>query len=283
MLKKSFIGVLVMVTTIQATQVVQIDRIRGEYELNFSNVYEIPIYPDIETMIALPPGYKITLAMPGSPDFVSASVIQNTIYLTCPVDHRVETNVAVHVITPEGLEEKLMIRCVGPVKGTKVLAVQFTQPNTSEVNRIVESMKARYTEQLSAELSNQEKSLNRSIHNQTITDAHYFFIHSSRKKINKEYKGAKVFLDGIISSRDNTFIYLLSTVKNGDCNIISLDKITLGNRSLTPELISVRQLSDNEYYYCWSIPQIQIPKKTMRIKFDLKIWSKTQTISAKIS
>lgn len=267
-----------------ATEVVQIEQIRGEYELNFGVIYEVPIYPDIETMIALPAGYKITLAMPGSPDYVSATVIQNTIYLTRPVDHRVETNVAVHVITPDGIEEKLMIRCVGPRKGTKVLAVHFTRPNTSEVNRIVESMRGRFTEQLNIELSRQEKRLNEDVHEKTLADARYLFIRSSRKKVRKEYKGAEVYLDGMINSRDYTYIYMVSTVKQGECDIVGLEKVSEGDKELTPELVSVQKLAEGAFYYCWSVPRLRVPeKKTMKVEFNVRIWSKVHTLSAKVS
>lgn len=279
-----FISILFLTVTTFATDIVRINNIRGEYELDFSNVYEVPIFPDIETMISFPPGYRITLAMPGSPDFVSATVIQNTVYLTRPVDHEVETNVALHVISPEGIEEKLMIRCIGPRRGSaKVLAVHFTQPNTSEVNRVVETMKARYTEQLNQEMSQQEKELKISIHKESMANARAFFVKAGRKSLRKGYKGAEVFLDGIINNRNSTYIYMISSVKNGNCDIISLEKLILGKRAAIPELIEVKQLSANEFYYCWSVPLIQIPKKPIRIKFNLKIWSKSKQFSAKIS
>ena len=274
---------LALSLTVGATDIVKVTRIRGDYQLNFDAIYEIPIYPDIETMIAFPPGYTITLVMPGSPDFVSASVVQNTIYVTRPVDHVVETNLAVHIVTPDGIEQKLMIRCVGPRRGIKVLAVNFTLPNTSEINRIVENMKARYIEQLSAELSNQEKDLKNSIHLKTMTEARYLFVHSSRRRCSKEYKGATVFLDGLINSRDNTYIYLISSVKNGACDIVSLEKVICGSAKIDPELVSSRKISEHEYMYCFSIPQLQLPEKSAKVEFLLKIWSKNHTLSASIS
>jgi hypothetical protein len=270
-------------TTQTTTQIVRFDKIRGDYQLNWDCVYELPIYPDIETMIAFPQGYTITLVMPGSPDFVSANVVQNTIYITRPVDHDVETNVTVHVVTPDGVEEKLIIRCIGGNNKTKILAVNFQKPNTSELNRVVEGMKARYIEQLSSELSNQEKILNISIYNKTVSNVRYLFIHSARKKVRKEYKGAEVYLDGMINSGDNTYIFLISSVKNGPCDIVSLEKIITGTAKIDPILISTKQLTDGEFFYCWSIPQIQIPKKSKKVKFLIKIWSKIQTIKTVIS
>ena len=283
MFKSFSILIIAVCLSVSATEIVKVTKIRGDYQLNFDDIYEIPIYPDIETMIVFPPGYTITLVMPGSPDFVSASVLQNTIYITRPVDHIVETNLAVHIVTPDGLEQKLMIRCVGPRRGKKVLAVNFTRPNTSEINRLVENMKARYTEQLSAELSHQEKELNNDIHAKTISDARYLFIRSSRWRCSKEYKGARVFLDGMINSRDNTYIYIISSVKNGACDIVSLEKVLFGSAKIDPELVSARQLSEHEYMYCFSIPQLQLPKKLKKVRFLIKIWSKIHLLSARIS
>jgi len=268
---------------VNATQIVKIDKVRGSFQLNFEDVYELPIYPDIETMLSFPAGYTVTLVMPGSPDYISAHVVQNTIYLTRPVDHQVETNVGVHVVTPEGVEEKLVIRCVGPARGTKVLAVNFTRPNTSEINRVVETMKARYTDQLAAELSHQEKFLKKSIHDKTLSDTRYIFIDAARRQRRKEYKGAQVFLDGMINSQDNTYIYLVSTVQNASCSIVSLEKVMAGNAKVDPQLISVQKLNEHEFLQCWSIPALQIPLKRQKVKFLIKIWSKLHTLSASIS
>jgi len=283
MYRKMLLMSLLLIACVNATQIIKIENIRGSYQLNFEDVYEIPIYPDIETMIAFPPGYTVTLVMPGSPDYVSAHVIQNTIYLTRPVDHKIETNVTVHVVTPDGLEQKMVIRCVGSGSGKKVLAVQFTKPNTSEINRVVENMKARYTEQLSSELHQQEKELNNDIHEKTISDVRYLFINSSRKGRLKEYKGASVFLDGMLNSRDNTYIYLISSVKEGACDIVALEKVIIGKTQYSPVLISTQQLSENEYYSCWSIPQIVIPKKKEKVELFIKIWSKIESLIAEIS
>lgn len=267
-----------------AQNVVEINQVRGEYEINFQTVFEIPIYPDIETMISMPPGYRITLAMPGSPDYVSANVLQNTLYLTRPVDHAVETNVAVHVITPEGLEEKLMLRCKGFRKSkNKVLAVQFVKPNSSAMNRSIEAMKARYVEQLNAKMSAQEKALSDTVFNKTMADARSWFIHSGRKKVNREYKGAEVFLEGMINSGDNTYVYMVSTVKNGSCDIIDLERVSVGKKQLIAQLVGVRELGKNEYYYCWAIPQIKIDGKRKSVTFITRIWSKVCDFSAHIS
>ncbi|MBN2436247.1 MAG: hypothetical protein JXK07_13360 [Spirochaetes bacterium] len=269
--------------TQNSPQIVRFDKIRGDYQLNWDCVYELPIFRDIETMISFPQGYTATLVMPGSRDFVGASLIENTVYITRPVDHDVETNVTIHIVTPDGVEEKLIIRCIGSRRGSKVLAVNFKKPNTSELNRVVEGMKARYVEQLSSQLSNQEKILNISIYNKTVSEVRYLFIRSSRKKVRKEYKGAVVYLDGMINSGDNTYIYLISSVKNGPCDIVSLEKIVTKTAKIDPVLISTKQLTNNEFFYCWSIPQIQIPKKSKKLKFFIKIWSKIEKINVVIS
>jgi hypothetical protein len=286
-LKKLLFSVFILcgIASVQAveTQVVEISSIRGEYELNFSNVYAIPINPDIETMISLPAGYKITLAMPGSPDYVSANVLQNTLYLTRPVDHIVETNVIVHVLTPEGLEQKLVIRCIGSRKSAKVLAIQFTQANTSEVNRTVEAMKARYIEQLSAKMSTQEAGVKKAVYNETMSKARSWFVHTDRKKTGKEYDGAEIWIDGMANSGDNTFIYLIANVKNDACNVVNLESVKIKKSTYEAQLVGVKELSSTEYYYCYSIPQIAIAKKGVQIDLMARIWSKMHKITVKIS
>ena len=288
MLRKTVVALCLAVSfaagTVSAQQIVEINKIRGEYEINFETVFQVPIFPDIETMISMPPGYKITLAMPGSPDYVSANVLQNTLYLTRPVDHSVETNVAVHVITPDGLEEKLVLRCIGPKKSSnKVLAVQFTKPNSSELNRTVEAMKARYLEQLHAKMSAQEKDLSDIVFQKTMSYARSWFIHSNRKKISKEYKGAEVYVDGVINGEESTFIYMISSVKGGECDIIDLERVSIDKRKLTPQLIGYRELSKDEYYYCWSVPKVRIDGKSKKLRLFTKIWSKVHEITVKIS
>jgi hypothetical protein len=285
--KKLLFGVFVMCGMAMAqgvsTQVVGISSVRGEYELNFSNVYEIPINPDIETMISLPPGYKITLAMPGSPDYVSANVLQNTLYLTRPVDHIIETNVIVHVVTPEGLEQKLVIRCIGSKKSAKVLAVQFTKANSSEVNRTIEAMKARYIEQLNAKMSTQEDGIKKTVFNETMSNGRSWFVHTDRKETGKEYDGAEVWVDGMINSGDNTYIYIIANVKQNACNVVALENVMVGKTTYEAQLVGVKELSEKEYYYCYSIPQLTIGKKAIKVNLLTRIWSKTHKITVKIS
>jgi hypothetical protein len=284
--KKLLFGVFVMCGMAMgqvSTQVVEISSIRGEYELNFNNVYEIPINPDIETMISLPPGYKITLAMPGSPDYVSANVLQNTLYLTRPVDHIIETNVIVHIVTPEGLEQKLVIRCIGSRRSAKVLAVQFTKANSSEVNRTIEALKARYIEQMNAKMSAQEDGLKKAVFNETMSNARPWFVHTDRKETGTEYDGASVWVDGMVTSGDNTFIYLIANVKQDACNVIALENVKIGKATYDAQFVGVKELSDNEYYYCYSIPQIAVGKKAIKVNLMTRIWSKLHKITVKIS
>ena len=283
--KKMMLGVVVVcsIAMAQDAQVVEINGIRGEYELNVSNVYEIPINPDIETMISLPPGYKITLAMPGSPDYVSVNVLQNTLYITRPVDHVVETNVIVHIVTPEGLEQKLVIRCIGSKKSAKVLAVQFTRVNSSEVNRTIEAMKARYVEQMTAKMSAQEDSVKKNVFISTMVFTRSWFVHADRKKTGVNYNGAEVWIDGMVNSGDNTYVYLLANVKPGACDVVSLINVVVGKASYDAVFVGSVDLTEKETYYCYSIPQIPIGKKGLAIKLMTKIWSKIHKINVKIS
>ena len=201
--------------------IVVINQERGKYELDFNATYQTYIHQDIETAIILPVGYKFVACMPGSRDYVSAGPLQNTMYISCPVDHDVVTNLTLHVITPEGAEEKLIFKLYGRKTSPNVLAIEFERPNNSELNRTVEAVKARYTDQMNAKISEQEKNLNKTVHDGTIENARHFWI-DPRGDIKQEYKGADFYLDGMINSRGNTYVYIVSKNYRDGCDIIRL-------------------------------------------------------------
>lgn len=275
-----FVGLANAVTTIPISEE------RGEYELNPLAVYELPLANDIQTIITLPPGYTLTWTQPGSVDFIAASQIQNTAYVSKAVDHSIETDLILHVTTPLNVEEKLVFRCTSAGKGQKVYAVHFTKPNTSEINRVVETMRIRYADQLNSKLTDEEKRLGVAIHDETMTDERNFFIAGHRKSIKKEYKGATVYLDGLTNSRNSTFIHLIASVNSDSFKIIQLIKVIGPDKQeLTPQALETIKLpgSANEYYYTWEIPRIAIPKNKKTIDLLMQIWSKPQKMSFKIS
>ena len=270
--------------------IVVINQERGKYELDFNATYQTYIHQDIETAIILPVGYKFVACMPGSRDYVSAGPLQNTMYISCPVDHDVITNLTLHVISPEGAEEKLIFKLYGKKASPNVLAIEFERPNNSGLNRTVEAVKARYTDQMNAKISEQEKNLNKSVHNETIENARHFWI-DPRGDIRQEYKGADFYLDGMINSRGNTYVYIVSKNYRDGCDIIRLvsasDKIDKKDKSIPvePELLKVNDNGDGTFTYVYGVPEIAIPPlhKTKKIYLTVAIWSKKFTLKFKVS
>jgi hypothetical protein len=253
-----------------AVTTIPINEERGEYELNPLAVYELPLANDIQTVITLPSGYTLTWTQPGSVDFIAASQIQNAAYVSKTVDHSIETDLILHVTTPLNVEQKIVFRCTGAVKGQKVYAVHLTQPNTSEINRVVESMRIRYTDQLNNKLTDEEKRLSAVIHDETMINERNFFISSSRKSNKKEYKGATVYIDGIANSRNSTFIHAIANVNDSLCGIIQLLKVIGPDKQeLTPRAMQTIQMPGkrNEFYYTWELPKILIPSKKKPIVY----------------
>jgi hypothetical protein len=285
-----FVLVLVWLCLAESGNVVVINQERGKYELDFNATYQTYIHQDIETAIILPVGYKFVACMPGSRDYVSAGPLQNTMYISCPVDHDVVTNLTLHVITPEGAEEKLIFKLYGKKASPNVLAIEFERPNNSELNRTVEAVKARYSDQMNAKISEQEKNLNKSVHNETIENARHFWI-DPRGDIRQEYKGAQFYLDGMINSRGNTYVYIVSKNYKDGCDIIRLisasDKKGKKDKSIPvePELLKVNDNGDGTFTYVYSMPEIAIPPlhKTKKIYLTVAIWSKNFTLKFKVS
>ena len=277
---------LILSVSSYADGVVTINQERGKYDLDFSATYQTYITQDIETAIILPPGYKFVASMPGSRDFVSAGPLQNVMYISCPVDHDVLTNLTLHVITPEGVEEKLIFKLIGKKGSPRILAIEFERPNNSELNRTVEAIKARYTDQMNEKLTEQESDLHSSIHQQTISRSRHFFIKGKRGEIKAEHKGASFILDGLINSRGNTYVYLKSGYYQQGCEIIKL--LWIGERkqnSGNADFISVSENEDGSFTYVYAVPEISIPKhgKTKRIRMQASIWSKTVTLNFRAS
>jgi hypothetical protein len=267
--------------------VIVINQERGKYDLDFSATYQTYINQDIETAIILPAGYKFVASMPGSRDFVSAGPLQNTMYISCPVDHDVLTNLTLHVITPEGAEEKLIFKLIGRKAAPKVLAIEFERPNNSELNRTVEAVKARYNDQMSEKLTEQEKTINDAVHRETIVKERAFFIDGKRGSISREFKGASFYLDGMINSRGGTYIYIRSKNYKDGCDVINLawaadTKLKDGSNA---HFESVNENEDGWFTYVYQVPEIMIPEKGHKktIWMCVSIWSKKITLSFKAS
>lgn len=263
---------------------VKLDSERQTVQLNFNATYITYIHQDIETMVSLPDGYKYTAVMPGSRDYVSAAPLQNTMYLSCPVDEAVSTNITMHVITPEGAEEKLIFKLKSSRRAPSVYAIHFTAPNTSALNRTVEAMKARFSKQLEERLMKQENVLDRAVHKETMLKAVHWWLGPTRGALSEEHKGAVVIVDGMINSRGNTYVYLRSNSPEDECEIVRLlgvEQRGANAGQMPPELVGTFEDEDGWLVKCYSIPRIEVPQRKKRLRFNVEIWSEAFTIKAK--
>jgi hypothetical protein len=269
---------------------VNIKDTRGTYQLNFKATYVTYVNMDIELMITLPEGYKFVASVPGSKDYISATSLQNTIYVTkASEDNSFRTNLALHVITPEGIEEKLMFRIFAKRNAPKVEAIHFESPNASELNRTVEKIKARYQSQLNQALSNQENVLENTIHFETIRKGMPWFVHKRRGRHLVTYKGATAQFYGMYNSRSETYIYIKTRIKNLDnCEIIEVEKA--GAAKAMSDATFVYSYADEygDWIHIYKIPGIRVKYKKNRVKkqqfrIQYRIWSKQFIQKFKIS
>jgi hypothetical protein len=278
----------------QTTQSIQSKR--GKYQLNFDVTYKIGVARGIQTMIELPSGYTYTGTVIGAGYYVSVSELQNVMYMTKLAEDHFETNIIFHIVTPEGFEKKLILTVFGVDKDNAIYAIQFEDPNVSEINNIVREMKAKYDEQAALALSEQEKSVKKTAREKTLQEIRTMEIKTpkrGRKVFGK--KGVKGFVDGIYNNDGTSYIRIISNVEN-QCNKLRLEKISHkkssrdcyffaedtdfrgGNTVLifeTPEFFPVthkRCSKKNFNHY-----------KNVKYKFHYKIWDEKVTQKLKIS
>jgi hypothetical protein len=278
---------MILLFSLIAAQAKKIEKVyikdqRGTYELNFNVTYVIYIHMDIETAVTLPPGYTFTASVPGSKDFISVGPVQNTMYISKPVNHDVTTNLTCHVLTPEGLKEKMVFEVIGKKKSPKIYAVHFTKPNTSLLNQAIEQIKANYSEQMAVKLSEQEKKLTTELPLETMINSRPLFMNTTRGSISSSYKGATVWIDGMINNDVDAFVYLRSDVKFENNNVIKLLEVKIKDiYNSKPELVKVGR-EGGTVTYVYKITKVPLTKKTP-VEFTLKIWSKNFKIKHTIS
>jgi len=268
---------------------------RGKYQLNFDVTYKIGVSRGIQTMIELPAGYTYTGTIIGAGYYVSVSELQNVMYMTKLAEDNFETNIIFHIITPEGFEKKLILTVHGVSKEHAIYAVQFEDPNISEINNIVREMKTRYDEQITVVLSEQEKSVKNTTYRNTMREVRTMQI-KTRKRGQKIYsnKGVKGFIDGIYNSQGTSYIRTVSNVPDEckklrlikiskgknyrECTLFNKDEDEKGNTVLifeTPELVPVmhkRCSRKNFNHY-----------KNVKYQFHFKIWDENVNRKLKIS
>lgn len=265
---------------------------RGHYQLNFETTYTTYVNVDIEMMITFPDGYKIASSVVGARDYIFAGKLENnhnTLYVTQVSEGSFSTNLAIHVITPEGVEERVIFKIFSKRKSPKVYAIHFDAPNSSELNRTIEAIKARYNNQMSKALSEQEKILYKDFHNETVCKGEAWFVKRRRGKHKIEHKGALAKFWGMYNSRQDTYLYIKADVAQNGCDIIKILSAGIKKELMEAELVCpAYELEDGGYLYVYKIPEIRpIIKrgkgKRQKLRIKYQIWSKTFIQKIKIS
>lgn len=281
-------SVLLLYFTISLGEELVINNERGIYQLDFDKTYTTYVNQDIEMMVSLPAGYKFLATIAGSRDFVSVGPIQNTVYISKAVPEDIMTNLTCHVLTPEGYEKKLIFKLIGKKGAPKVLAVQFVEGNTSELNRTVEMVKGKYSEELTFALASQQKTLNTNIHTEVVSNIRHWMFKKDRGDLSLEFKGASCFIDGMFNSRGSTFIQIRSPIIQDKCDVIKLLSVTHNKSTVNVEFVNHIQNNDGTYTYIYEVPEISFKYKKgsykrVRIKLNLQIWSHPISIKFKVS
>lgn len=284
--KIKMISFVLLLTAIVSAGEFNIKDNRGEYLLDFMFTYTVPVQIDIETLIDFPDGYIPTFVLAGSDHLISAEVVQKAVYITKATRERFsETSLTIHVQCPDGRNRKVLFKVVGNTNN-KVYAVHFQEQGFNELNQAIQEVKARYTEQLKAAVSNEERRVTLESFNSTIIKSMPVFFRKHRKKISITEKGATAWIEGVINCDNESFIYILGNVKNGPCDVIKLKAVSIGKGSIPCELMSTSELVDGYLYiYRMTSLPVSLAKKTKKtkIRFVFEIWSKEKTKKTKIS
>ncbi len=285
---KKLITIMLLIIPIglfAATSRVEIREARGRYQINFEATYVIYVNLDIETAIMLPEGYTFIGEMSGSRDFISVGAVQNTIYISKSVNHPFVTNAVLHVLTPEQKEERLIFEIVGGNASPKIYAIQFDKPNSSELNRTVETIKSRYSQEMTSKLSEQEVALKESVREKTLKESLPVFFNCHRDDIEEDYKGAKVYLEGMINNDGDSYVYLkTNATKQKECDVIRLLSVQVGKEYNAPAtLVTTVENEDGTFSIVYKLPALPLKGKKLKAKFNIEIWSKTFTLTQNLS
>lgn len=254
---------------------------RGSYVLDFSTIYESVASLDIETAVTLPPGYTFILARPGSIDFINAFVLQNTMFFTRTIDHKFDNvSIICNIATPSGEVKNLVFRIKGGNGNPNVYAIHFVEETGS--NPEMDALKSRYDHQLSTALEAKAKETEEKVTKSVFADAMPVFFSKHRKQLSKEYKGAVAYIDGMIFSGGDAYIYINANVKKDNCDIVRLTAIKQGKAELQTELVDIHENIDGSWEYIYKAP-LSFPKEKQPIDFVFTIWSKLFKLSATIS
>lgn len=283
---KQMASIVLLVTSLIFAGDVYVKESRGEYLLDFMTTYSVPVQIDIETLIEFPAGYIPTFVLAGSDHLISAEVVQKAVYVTKASRERFsETSLTIHVQCPDGRNRKVLFKVVGNTNN-KVYAIHFQEQGYNELNQAIQEVKARYTEQLKAAVSSEERRVTLESFNSTISRSIPLFFKKHRKRIKVTEKGATAWIEGVINCDSESFIYVLGSVKNGPCDVIKLKSVSIGKGRIPCELMNTSDLMDGYLYiYKMTALPFSLAKKVKKtkVKFVFEIWSKEKVKKAKIS
>jgi len=255
---------------------------RGTYLLDFDKIYSTVASLDVETVVSLPPGYTFSLNRAGSIDYINAFVIQNELFFTRTIDHKISTSLVCNVVTPSGEVKNLVFKINGGPGEPVVYAIHFKVEEEPEKEEVV--VEKSCTPEIEVAVSRRERELNEEVYRATMVEAIPAFFNKHRDKMKKSYKGATAYINGVIFTRGEAFVYINSNVKKDACDIVKLIKIKQGDGEITVDLVETREEFDGTWAYVYKAP-LQQPARGKRAKvfFVFEIWSKVLTYKAIIS
>jgi len=255
---------------------------RGTYLLDFDKIYETVASLDHETVVTLPKGYAFSLARSGSIDFINVFVIQNELRFTRTIDHAINTSITCNVITPEGESKTLIFKIKGgpAFRDSIVYGIHFTVPKKQDVQET--PLAELCAESVNFAVAKKEQEMNEDVHRSTMVEAVPAFFSVHRKQAKVEHKGAAAFINGIIFSRSEAYIYILSNVRRDQCDVVKLLGIKQGRNELTADFVDLFENLDGTWSYVYRAP-LQQPKKRSKIQFIFEIWSKKLTYNIVMS
>lgn len=279
-----FAGILVCaVTGAVIGKEIEISQEKGNYVMDFEVVYVLHVNMDIWTAISIPDGYRITAVIPGSPDYIQAKYIQRRAYIskTAPGAGFV-TNVTIHVVTPEGMEKELSFKCIPQLRKHRTLQVNLTEPDYTACNELVSAVKAKYKVDMKNRLEKQKRILDTALVTRTMLRARPVFFGLHRGALSQKYKGAEVFVDGMIQAEGDYYIYVRGFCDQRDVDIVKLQSIRIDGATRKADLVHIENVDTRQFKYVYKVSATAIHSKRS-ISFHIEIWSKTFTITTDIS
>lgn len=281
-MKKIILPLIIVSVMVSASgKTININKPRGQYVLDMDAIYVLNVNLFIRTYIKFPQGYVVTAAPAGSKDFVGVTYSQNRVYVTNSSPERTWiTNLTVHIVTPEGLEREIVFKCV-PNRNRKITyGVSFIEPDYSPCNEMVKASQMKYKNELIGTLEDQKKELDSMITHSTLLKTRSVYAGKIGSK-GVNYKGAYVYLSGIIEYKSNYYLTLIANVNATDSNAIKFIGVKNNDNVLPVDKLNQSRIGDQNYKYVCCCPSVSDGKKK-KIKIMVEVWSKVHEIPVKI-